>query len=713
MKSRVVRPEQETMTHVNSDTRDRSHDTTRFLTCGTLDLRQLLRRRSTKLSLLSLHTAVYLVNTMDFVDIYSTVHLDLLELIGENTRVHINPSTRPSHKHPTQWSPPTSETPTNTGTQVERRRIHNHKPSTGIEKKMRPRERVTEQHKAPYRSCPQPQPYSSLNHQTSETPRKHGITRKHTQRNSGSRREHARPSNTSKHRKNSRFSERWSAISRLIRAGTGGGSQGATIVDGAYNLDDETLIAFEEDTQELESMNTKSAIHMSPTHNEHPRITKEKARSKPKVPSPLSNPLANPIKTQTPRRHDYRHRGYSQNALVYLRRFWFGKKILWDSWGEQGIFGSDKGKGKLRSLEEELLSAIGQMESEDIFGVDVYDELEVEDIELIENARDPEVRCPEVKSKTGSSSQRAVPPPLLPRMGDLKDLHYPANSSVDQLFAEYDTHTIAKINWVFDMNYRVNEVAESESPRHIRGCVTGSRLSWSSNDTNDSDSLYSSPNTSSSTLVCTSDSISLGDVIEGNVDFEAFSGSIRRQSSSHIRDTQEEGTHIPKLRRSLPWERSWVVRHDVLLNLIRVAADLASYKWDLDTVGPLEVARYIMTSSNVIFDPTLFQVGRDRRQSLEIDRSSASLSYLDNGNLFLRGSMSEGEDEDYGQLIGAENCRFRVGASMNPFTMFSTGDETMDEWSRAGGVGGSGIEISERLGASTDDEIGRMGWLLQ
>jgi hypothetical protein len=300
-------------------------------------------------------------------------------------------------------------------------------------------------------------------------------------------------------------------------------------------------------------------------------------------------------------------------------------------------------------------------------------------------------------------------------MGDLnkRNLRFPAAITLDYYFAQYETYTLSKMNYIYDMVYRAKELDRAREAADLRTestpklgleheassrpCSMTSDGISSSSSSSASDSLFSvTPYASGSSLSGGEDDIP---------DYESFKDGILRRASEYgnpffhptLRSSQLDKSDRLKGRSTKgkgqrPWENSWGHRYEVLVNLLRVAKDIASYEYCVDDVMPEHVAQLVMTSKEVIFDPRKDAsqieeyVVSEAVEFMKADRSAFFDEPIDTSDVSINDAFNPhkrdyytaevDEVEDYSEDIRPENSRGRIGASLDPLAMFATSNSS-------------------------------------
>ena len=119
-----------------------------------------------------------------------------------------------------------------------------------------------------------------------------------------------------------RFSDRWSAVSRLIRASRGRPSKEKVHLAEAF-------CALENYIPEND---VQTSIDAMGTENGRKTVWPKLPQTSPQNPSPLSGlqtASSKPIGKEQFERHSYPNRGYTRSALNYVKRAW---EQRWEQW---------------------------------------------------------------------------------------------------------------------------------------------------------------------------------------------------------------------------------------------------------------------------------------------------------------------------------------------------------------------------------------------
>ena len=140
-----------------------------------------------------------------------------------------------------------------------------------------------------------------------------------------------------------------------------------------------------------------------------------------------------------PRRHEYRHRGYSRHALAHIKWFWVTREDEWET-----------RSGPVRPSKPQL--------DESFLKTALDDPLATAGPSI------PRRRTP---LHPVHQSQHELPPMTIhPRRGDLSSLRDPYCMKVDRSFAVLPTWTIGKTLWMYDVHLASRDRASVEVPNN-------------------------------------------------------------------------------------------------------------------------------------------------------------------------------------------------------------------------------------------------------
>ena len=282
-------------------------------------------------------------------------------------------------------------------------------------------------------------------------------------------------------------------------------------------------------------------------------------------------------------------------------------------------------------------------------------------------------------------------------MGDLnrQSLKEDLAAKVDSHFARYQTYTLSKINYIFDMSYRMRQhdfgqgednLPTESTPKLSMECHSPQQSRCEANDFDSSSVSTSGSLFSDDPPPLASDS-SLTDSEDEVPDYETFEEGILRGATTPSIPDYLGG---PKHRL---WETSWAYRYDILVNLLHVAEDMATSKFSADRALPEHIARLVITSKKVIFDPhkdvsqieeyvvigniKLLQVNSSLFSNVTTNMSELSINTTSGYDEMEDFSGSSGED--LGIYVPPGSSRERAGAILDPSAMFATSNALIRE----------------------------------
>ena len=457
-------------------------------------------------------------------------------------------------------------------------------------------------------------------------------------------------------KRSTRLSDRWPVLTRIIKGQKAQIKERKRITKGHNDTSDSS-------SDEDDDVITIGKCSKYPKYRQrvsHP--------TSPKYPSPLCGFL--PVERKSVQRHLYADRGYSRASLHNRREFW---------------------RRRLRDWEEYQLELwrIGYREEEAYGGIEEEDKPPVKLPEHL--ARGPRRRCSSTTvrdSDKGAQEERSPSnPALFPRLGDLSGLRDSFLLSVDTWFDNFPLWSLSKLIWVFDLNSRTRHVGASESLK----------------DENDDSKVNDGSNTSEDTLV---PSFSEGDdsaipTASGTSlsDFEKDYYDAIRPPPSRGETERPDNTHHQAILVGLPsngdissktaslgqsgaakddaddllaikpWESCWFSRWEVIYHTISLAADLLPSMGapeDLER-KKREILRKIYTSPQNLYQP--FAADDDATPQID-EQESVSCGAPLRSIPGKRAIPPVEEEDDYGEVI--ENPRYRLGATINPLSMFAT-----------------------------------------
>ena len=216
-----------------------------------------------------------------------------------------------------------------------------------------------------------------------------------------------------------------------------------------------------------------------------------RSRSPPSIDPPLFSYQPDP------RRHEYRHRGYSRHALAHIKWFWVTQEEEWETRSGPVRFNKPR-------LDESFL------------------ETALDDPLATAGPSAPRRRTP---LHPVHQSQHELPPMTIhPRRGDLSSLRDPYCIKVDRSFVVLPTWTIGKTLWMYDVHIASRDRASVDA------------------QTNDSTDLYDDPESENESLDACSSSVGCTDDSDATlVDSETESDLSPGGSSSDIWDHCMDG----------------------------------------------------------------------------------------------------------------------------------------------------------------------------
>ncbi|OCB88376.1 hypothetical protein A7U60_g4417 [Sanghuangporus baumii] len=432
-----------------------------------------------------------------------------------------------------------------------------------------------------------------------------------------------------------RLSDRWPVLSRIIRST----KSGTALLDSTSStdlLDDPNSYQDQDCTRSVRHSNDTSIL---PSAGYSQRVLHPLS---PKFPSPLSGVC--PVGRLLLARHNYPHRGHSQSALYLQRDFWRKRKCEWDDY-------------------EFLLYRAG-LTLEEAYGGTVEDE------NGSSHALPPHLKTGPWNGRSNpapresSETKLAVPVFLnystYPRLGDLSSIRDPFLLSVDTWFSDFPLWTLSKLFWIFDVNYRSGHSARSGmSAQNVNAFTKDFDMGNSSVDA----VSVSETEFSDTTLVETNSILppSPGDHLKGAIRCQILPehSLLYPISLDSVRNTDAHAK---------TWEVDWFSRWEVLYNQVSLAADIVASAGNPapSTNASKDAARIILTTSNILYDPL-----RSNVDTWKADEQERESDYSVGTRTDVMHSMEE-DEEDYGRVIPLSESLYRIGAQVDPFSMFAT-----------------------------------------
>ncbi|KAL5485290.1 hypothetical protein ACEPAI_7932 [Sanghuangporus weigelae] len=430
-----------------------------------------------------------------------------------------------------------------------------------------------------------------------------------------------------------RLSDRWPVLSRIMRST----KSGTALLDSTSPTD---LLDDSKD-QEVSTSSVRPSNDTSilPSASYSQRVLHPLS---PKFPSPLSGVC--PVGRLLLARHNYPHRGHSQSGLYLQRDFWRKRKCEWDDY-------------------EFLLYQAG-ITLEEAYGGTVEDENGSSHVLPPRLKTSPWNRRSNSAPRKSSETKLAVPVflnhSIYPRLGDLSSIRDPFLLSVDTWFSDFPLWTLSKLFWIFDVNYRFGHSARSDmSTQNVNAFTKDFDMGNSSVDA----VSVSDTESSDATLVETSSVLPLspGDHLKRETRYQILPehSLLSPTSLDSVRNIDGQ---------TIAWEVDWFSRWEVLYNQVSLAADIVASAGNPapSTNASKEAARIILTTSNILYDPLQCNV-----DSWKADEQQRESKYSDGTRTDVMLPMEE-DEEDYGRIIPLSESLYRIGAQVDPFSMFAT-----------------------------------------
>ncbi|THH04553.1 hypothetical protein EW145_g5433 [Phellinidium pouzarii] len=441
--------------------------------------------------------------------------------------------------------------------------------------------------------------------------------------------------------KNSRLSDRWPVLNRIIRASK-------TIREQPLSDDSDSSSDSEDDKSLIvytKNMATDSSSSRYRVRVLHP--------TSPKFPSPLSGVKL--VERLNASRHNYIHHGYSQSALYHQRELWRRRKDVWEDY-------------------EHTLWQAG-ITVEEAYGGMIEDDSGRPYVLPPHLANGPWIRRSPVNSEKiaeTTSSPRLVNPAIFPRLGDLSSLRDSFLISVDTWFSDIPLWTLSKLVWIYDVHHR----SCSTSPIHRRA-----RRRLSNNFLEDFDASNSSADTLLSSFTDSSDT-TLVNIGSGKLPEKSGGAAVvptccvtREAPGNVLTQSASLTSNIAAGDRVRAWETCWFSRWEMLYHQVSLAADIAASSGDPDpsTNGSKEAARIILTTPSILYDPHNVPDECDGTVDYEQVATTLNDGLTHSQSTKLRCIEAvEDEEDDYGEVVSMSESKYRLGARLDPLTMFST-----------------------------------------
>ncbi|KAH8119104.1 hypothetical protein DFH11DRAFT_1461063, partial [Phellopilus nigrolimitatus] len=449
--------------------------------------------------------------------------------------------------------------------------------------------------------------------------------------------------------KNSRIYDRWPVLNRIIRTNKATPRADPSV---AHSSDsDSSSDSEDEDAVAIHSSNNRASF---PQYR--PRLVHS---TSPKFPSPLTG--VRPVRRQTAARHGYMHHGHSQSAFYHLRELWRKRRHEWEEYEymlwQAGVtleeaYGGiiEDGGGQQRSLPSHIINGPWRR------------------LQPVVTQEMSETNLP----------QTPLNPAIFPRLGDLSSLRDSFLISVDTWFSDFPLWTLSKLVWIYDINHR--SLAGSAPCRRRQRCLSNNFLEDFDASNSSADTLVStSTNTSDTTLVNANSASQKSD------DITLMTPNIlEKKSSGHaILQSSSVTSNISMVTQARSWETCWFSRWEILYHEVSLAADIAASSGNSDSSanGSKEAARIILTTPTVLYDPHAFIDGSgSSNNEKETAMEDAPMTAPEMETRVIV-PMEEDED-DYGEVVTESESRYRLGAHVNPLSMFATATtEDVDELS--------------------------------
>lgn len=385
-------------------------------------------------------------------------------------------------------------------------------------------------------------------------------------------------------------------------------------------------------------------------------------------------------KVETPPRLRYVHHGHTRSSLHHQRELWEKRRREWD----QHQCAVD---GWRAVLEAEV--AYGGI-LEDIHATELPPHL----------AAGPP-RRPRADSRLQGNAEyfdRDAATPrnqaIYPRLGELASIRDAFLTSVDCWFGDFPLWTLAKLAWMYDLSHRTASGCgppQAPGERHSEGSRLPAQAFDKSCAASGRDLVDSTTLSGDLTLVS-------GSTAEENTDAPLRSLSTSKtlsltdliakaSSSSSTPNASCSGNalSIPRVDLIRAWETCWFARWEILYHQVTLAAELAysgqsgdedpACDRSLDPVKLPAITRVIFSSSAVLFDP--LRADADRAASGPPEPPVDDIVIADEtddvraqSRLVVIQDVDDDDDDEYGEVI--EGSKYRMGASVDPFSMFAT-----------------------------------------
>lgn len=483
-----------------------------------------------------------------------------------------------------------------------------------------------------------------------------------------------------RNKRSTRLSDRWPALMKMIKG------QKA-------QYKEKKKLAAGHDASDTSSDEDDDAITIaSSSRMRYPKyLPRVFHPTSPRYPSPLCGFL--PVQRESAQRHLYIDRGFSRASLHNRRELWRRRRQDWEE------YQSELSQACCSSEE-----AYGGIEEEKQRAVHLPAHL----------AHGPRRRC-------SSASLRDLPqelseerpltnPALFPRLGDLLSLRDSFLLSVDTMFDHLPLWSLAKLAWIFDLKSRTRHLLASSprreddnSSREPDGSnLSGDTLVPSLSEDNGhascivgDDSCLDFSKAFPSDVHCTS----LRSIKELPISVHCRANTVElpgttglSSESASFRHSSAPLPYADDPAATKPWETCWLSRWEVIYHEISLTAELLTAS---DAARDLEgrnreILRKIYMSSRNLYHPFAAEGATLGIGEKESEICGASLcSTSDAGH---RAILPFEEEDDYGVII--ENPKYRLGATINPLSMFATSDP------------GVGQQPSSTTEVHVDDETG-------
>lgn len=441
--------------------------------------------------------------------------------------------------------------------------------------------------------------------------------------------------------KNSRLSDRWPVLNRIIRVSKTTRTQPPP--------DDKDSSS---DSDEEDAVCTHiGEMHMITSYPQYSlRIVH---LTSPKFPSPLSG--VRPVYRQSVVRHRYPNRGHSYSAFCHRRELWRKRKSEWDDY-------------------EHMLWQSG-ITLEEAYGGMAEDECGRSHPLPPYLAGGPWAKGvpaePQEMREPAGATPTIVNPATFPRLGDLCSLRDSFLISVDTWFSDFPLWTLSKLVWIYDVNYR--SCSGSVAHQQGQGCLSTSFLEGFDTNNSSADTLLSSYTDGSDTTLVNANVES--PLKKPSKTVALTSGTAKEVISGTPLAPLSPVSSVPTVDHVRPWETCWFSRWETLYHQVSLAADIAaasSEASDPSTNGSREATRIILTTPAVLYDPHAAEE-KCGKSIIETGKSIPNLGAMDIQSARHRQVVpAEDEEDDYGEVISISESRYRLGAHVNPLSMFAT-----------------------------------------